>query len=230
MGLPTEETILDYGDLFWEGKGAAGTTVTVGIEFKKLGELITSIRDGRLAGHQLPGMQRYDYRWLLYEGDWRRDDATGLMLEYKGPKLGWKPLHGKMPASEFQKHLMTYLVCGGINAQHTRTRAATLEFIRDGYRWFSDRALDEHASLSQIHTPPSIGTLSPFRKAVCAWPEIGIKTSRAVEERFQRSIRAAANASAVEWASIQTVSSRGERRFGQAAALRLTQFLKGELV
>ena len=48
LGLPVEETTLDYGDLLFEGRGEGGKPVTVAIEYKKFGELMTSMRTGRL--------------------------------------------------------------------------------------------------------------------------------------------------------------------------------------
>ena len=70
-GLPVEEATLEFGDLAFLGRGEGGKKLTIGIEHKKMGDLVQSMTGGRLAGHQLPGMLgMYDRCWLIAEGDW----------------------------------------------------------------------------------------------------------------------------------------------------------------
>jgi len=45
-----------FADLAFTGRGNDDAPIEVGIEFKKLDDLVTSLRSGRLQGHQLPGM------------------------------------------------------------------------------------------------------------------------------------------------------------------------------
>lgn len=230
-GLEVEDTILPSADIAWTGKGNGGEPVDVGIEFKKLGELIQSIRDGRLAGDQLPEMGSYRYRWLLIEGVWTADEkgrmVTPRWRNYRGRKYQeWEPPPGGFSAVEFEKHLFTYLFCAGCWHWATIDRHDTLRWIEAQYRWWTDRALDEHTSHLAVHTPANLAPINPWRRAFCAWPGIGLRTSMAVDREFEHSVQVAANAPLKQWAQI-TTNDKG-RRFGEAAAAKLVRFLKGQ--
>jgi len=217
-GFEAQLVELEFGDIAFEGKGPNGTTLNVGVELKVLGDLINSLRTGRLAGHQLPGLLKtYDYTWLLVEGEWRVD-PRGYVITGKTKKS-----HSHMMASELDKQLLTLELCGGLHVAHTHTRADTVRFLGNLYRWWTDRAVDQHTSHLALHVSPTVYAISPFRAAVCQWPGIGVKTSKAVESRFH-SIRGAASASVEEWAQITT----GERKLGRKTAERVVKFLRGE--
>lgn len=226
-GYDVELTTLAYGDLSFAGKSGE----SVGIEYKKLGELITSIRDGRFASHQLPGLKDYDFSWLLWQGSYVVD-KTGLMCHITTNRFKVaqkKPIPGSISETEFQKHLLTYQLLGGIYVDHTPDQLSTLKWIGTLYRWFTDRRLDEHTSHLQTHRPASFAPLSPFRQAVTAWPGVGVKTSLNAELRFSGSIRRAATATVAEWAAITSTSTSGRiSRFGESAAHKLDRFLEGE--
>lgn len=224
-GLPVKLARLEFGDVAFVGRGADRTTLDIGVELKTLGDLVGSLRSGRLAGHQLPGLrQTYDYAWVLVEGLWRHG-AGGEIVWSRGGRRGWSPLPGGMTASELEKQLLTLELCGGLHVRHTTTRRDTLRVIGALYRWWVDTPLDHHTSHLALHEPPSLVPLSEFRQAVCRWPGIGRKTSLAVEQHFQGSIRAAACADIEEWAAITTLDERGHaRRLGPKDAQKIVNF------
>ncbi len=228
-GLPAQITELEYADLAFEGQGAKGTTLSIGIELKNINDMVGSLRSGRLAGHQLPGLrQTYDRAWVLCEGQWRHDDV-GNLVSYQGKYRGWKPLPGKMSAFELEKQLLTIELCGGVHVRHCTTRRDSLRFIGSLYRWFTDKAMDAHTSHLAVHNPPVLVAVSDFRQAVMRWPGIGLKASKAVEVRFKSSIARAGAAGVDEWAAIETVDDKGKtRRLGTSVATKLVTFLKGE--
>lgn len=229
LGLDVTLTRLEFGDVAFEGRGVKGSTVDVGIEFKRLGEMVTSIRDGRFAGHQLPGLAMYDHRWLLIEGYWKHDATTGKIVTYQGRGRGWRPLHGGMSASEYEKHLLTFELCGGVHVRQTNARADSLRVLADMYRWWTDSALDDHTSHVAVHQPATMAPLSDYRAAVYRWPGVGIKISAAVEEKWGPSILDAAKAGPEEWSELTTVDGSGKaRRFGHEAAQRVVRFLRGK--
>ena len=223
MGLPAELTELAYGDLAFEGRGEHGATVDIGIELKRLSDLLNSLRSGRLAGHQLPGMiQMYEYSWLIVEGRWGAD-RWGHVRALKG-----SPLHGQMAIGELEKTLLTLELRGGLHVCRTCNRRGTLLFISSLYHWWVDRNLDAHCSHLTVHTPQSFIPISPFRQVVAQLPGVGLKTSRAVEQHFQGSLKQAVLANADEWARITTKDGQGrERRFGTKAATRVVEFCQG---
>ena len=221
-GFDAQLVELAFGDIAFEGKGPNGTMLNIGVELKVLGDLINSLRTGRLAGHQLPGLLKtYDYAWLLVEGQWRAN-AAGQVTTQKRRGI-WAAVPGKMSASELDKQLLTLELCGGLHVAHTHTRADTLRFICNLYRWWTDRSLDGHTSHLALHVAPAVYAISPFRAAVCQWPGIGVKMSKAVEQVF-KTVRCAASASVEEWAQITT----GDRKLGKKTAERVVKFLRGE--
>lgn len=226
IGLPVESTRLEYGDIGFVGRGANGASLSIGVEYKQVGELITSIRDGRFAGGQLPGMRnQYDHAWLLVEGQWRSNES-GQMTTYQGRYRGWQAFHGKMSAVEFEKHLLTFELCGGVSVRFTNSQQDTVRFLLALYRWWTSKDLDEHSSHIAVHTPHTMVPLSDFRQAVYRFPGIGIKTSWAVEQHFNGCLRDAVNASVEEWADISTEDKNGHsKRIGKKVASDIVEFL-----
>jgi ERCC4-type nuclease len=230
---------LPFGDISFTGKGPSGTTLEIGIEYKKLGEMMTSIRDGRFSGHQLPGMLgekgMYDYGWLLIEGEWRIDDDGFLTtLQFRrGKRPEWKRAPGNMRASEYEKHLLTYQLCGGVHVRHARNQADSVRVIADLYRWWTDRAIDEHTSHLAQHRPAFLSNVSAFRRAIAAWPGVGLKWSKAAEKATVDSGNAndvvwLGSRDVVWWAVLSVVDNTGNtRRFGEANARKLVKFLRG---
>ena len=47
---------LPYTDACWNGLGPGGAAVIVGVERKRVGDMLACLKDGRFVGHQLPGM------------------------------------------------------------------------------------------------------------------------------------------------------------------------------
>ena len=228
-GLPTTMTRLDFADIAFQGKGPNGSALDIGVELKTLSDLVGSLRSGRLAGHQLPGLsQQYDYTWLIIEGMWRHNEL-GQVVTYRGKSQGWIPIPGRMSASELEKQVLTLECCGGLHVRYTNSRADTVRFVGNLFRWWTDQALDGHTSHLAVHTAPTIVPVSDFRQAVMRWPHIGFKVSKAVERTFGGSIRAASHASVDQWARIETITTAGQsRRLGQKAATEIVAFLEGK--
>lgn len=231
MNLPVELTRLEYGDFAFEGRGPEDRPLSIGIELKRLQDLATSIRNGRLAGHQLPGLTGrdsvFDAAWLVIEDHWKTN-AIGEIVLYHGKRVGWRPLKGMMTASVLHKKVLTYELRGGLHVRYTNTRHDTLRFIHDLYRWWTDKSMDAHSSHVSVHRPYSYLAMSDFRETVSRFPGIGIKTSLAVEQRFHGSLREAVNATVSDWAEIETVDRSGKRRrLGSAVAARIVAFCRG---
>ncbi len=47
MGLPAVKAHLEFGDFRFVGRGEGGVPLHIGVEYKKLGELVGSLRTGR---------------------------------------------------------------------------------------------------------------------------------------------------------------------------------------
>lgn len=235
MGLPVETTTLDYSDICFEGRGDDDRRVGIGIELKKLPDLVSSLRTGRLSGHQVPGLSGpdkvFDYAWVLIEGHYR-PSANGV-IEVPKPKRRfkqdeWVELPGRMTLAEMEKRVTTLELLCGLHIRYTSSRANTLHFLANLYRWWTDRAMDQHTSHLTPHTAHSFLPLSDFRQTVMRFPNVGLKASRAVEEYFDGSLRDAVNASVNDWAEIVTIDKTGKpRRLGTKAAQNIVEFCNG---
>lgn len=227
LGLEVEETDLEFGDIAFVGRGIGGKPVQVGIEFKKLSECIGSLRTERLQGHQAPGMQdAYDFRWLLVEGELHIDRA-GLLQRRVG-KREFKPIPGRMTLSEYNRRLLSMHLCWGLNPERTDNTAQTMKWIEACYRSWTDVDQDKHTSHLGIYQPPTLVPISDFRRAVCSWPTIGIRTSKAVEDHFKY-VSVAAVAGVSQWAEIEVITDAGKpRRIGTKDAEKIVAFLRGK--
>ena len=227
LGLPAEMTELAFGDVAFTGRGIGGKPVDIGIEYKQFGECVASMQSGRLQGHQAPGLQdTYDFRWLLVEGEILFDSQG--MVQRRCGRRNLKPLPGHMSISEYWKRLNVLHLCWGLNPAHTLTTPMTLKWIEALYRTWTDADLDKHKSHLAIYEPPRLVPLSNFRRAICKWPGIGIRTSAVLETAFQGSLRLASNAPADVWARIQVPDDKGKlRKFGESRARAVVNFLEG---
>lgn len=223
--LPIQQDKLDGGDLMFLGRGPNDTEVTVAVEFKKVRDLLDSIRSKRLPGHQLHELQPYDFRFILVEGEWKHDDS-GLVTMRSGYK-DWRPVPGRFSASELDKTLVGYVLRGGIHyVKETHTRRETVRWITSLYRNFTDVAWDDHTSHEGVYRPAALTRPSAFRNLIMGIPGVGLKTSKAIEAFFlnphtgRASPRKAIAARATTWQEIDGVGKKG--------AQTIDDFLEGQ--
>lgn len=219
LGLPVEETLLDSADVMFEGRGFAGEPILVGIEYKKLGELVQALRTERLQGHQLLKMRGadtpdspplYPFAYLLIEGS-VHVDAKGYLT--RASKFGRPPqrVGGSMTENELDKRIATIHRCGGLVPVWSDCQRRTCAIIAAWYRTFTDRSLDEHTSHVACYRPPSLVPLSEFRVFIQSIDGISFKTSKAIETYFGGSearIRDAVNAPYKVWAAIEGIGPK----------------------
>ncbi len=205
--LPLQQDKLDGGDLMFLGNGPEGKEVTVGIEFKKLRDLLSSLRSGRLQGHQLLELQPYDFRFLLVEGEWRHDEE-GFVIIRRGFK-SWGRAPGSVRAAELDKTLLGLVLRAGVVVKETHTRRDTVRWIESTYRNFTDKPWDEHGSHTGLYRPQSLVRPSPFCDFIAGIPGIGLKRAKAVERFFGGHPREAIAARADTWAHIEGIGKKG---------------------
>jgi hypothetical protein len=240
-GLPVELTQMPFGDLAFAGRGA-GTPLLIGLEHKKLPDLVQSLADNRLAGHQLLGLvnpANYDRAYLIIEGEWDAD-STGRVcrqLPIKGRRVV-SPLKGAPPAIELEKRVLTLAHRGGLHVRWTRSQAETVRFVTALYRWWSDEDLEDHRSHLAIYAPdfdPVLREpLTTFRKGLDGLVDgVGFAMSKAVENAvfdaaLERGSWERLRAMTVDdLADIAVVTSKGKtRRLGPAKAKQIKEALR----
>ena len=236
MGLDAQKWDLPAGDIAFEGRGEGGACVNIGIEFKKLDELVASIQSERLQGHQLPKMRgtteeqgAYDISWLLIEGEILYDRAGRLLQRQKKHTRNdtFKPMPGKMSISTLMKRITVLHIRGGLNPIWSPSRGTTLRWIEALYRTWTDKDLDEHESHIAMYEAPPLIPISEYRRCVRTFPAVGMKASKAFEDAFDGSLTATVMAPVDKLAAIEIVGKKGEiKRFGKQRAQELKEFFK----
>ena len=217
MGLPAESGDIP-ADIAFEGRGEKGAPVMVGIEFKKLGELVQSLRTQRLQGYQLLKMrEHFQFCYLLVEGELRYD-TKGQLLRRAG-RRDFKRLPGAMEVTELLKRLCVLHLRGGLNLLPARTRMDSLQWISALYRTWTDCNLDQHKSHIAIYQAPTLAAISEFRGFFSRIAGLGIRKTLPVEKHFKGSIRRAVNAPRSEWLKIDGI--------GEVLATHIENVLEG---
>lgn len=235
-GLPVDLCRLDSGDIYFVGRGTKGAPLNIGIEHKTVADVVSSVKTGRLQGHQLQEMRgaaegekpAFDLCWLLVEGEWIYD-KSGMLMRRSGAKR-LKPLG--MTVDELWKRLTVLHLCGGLNWLSFPHRADTVRWISAFYHALTDKDLDQHKSHLTIYTAPTLVPLSQFRRTISTLPAVAQTVSKAAELKFVNhdglpSIRRAVNASVTDWATLETSDGKGKtRKFGTSNAHKVMEAIK----
>ncbi len=214
FGVPAEAATLEFGDAAWVGRGPKQSLVTVGVEVKKLGDLLQCIRDDRYVGHQLKGLKElYDVRHLLIEGIVTAGSQREL-IAFKDGK--WKrPYEGSTWTYEaFKNWTFTQQYKSGIHVDFTADRRGTCAWLASAYTWWTAKEYEQHRSHEGLYFKPLIpGDIDPFdmpselttRRMLTAQSVIGkgvgYDKARAASEKF-KSIEQMYFASESEWATV----------------------------
>ncbi len=160
FGVSCERTHLDFADACFEGNGPLGL-VMVGIERKKLADVLDCIDTKRLAGHQLVGLRKqYKFSFLLIEGLWRPDTKSGLLLQGHirpdadgSNRIFWTENLGGGRKAMYHK-LRRYLFSvsmSGVSVIYTQDIVQTCYDIVELYQWFA-KPWRAHKSMESMHT------------------------------------------------------------------------------
>ncbi len=227
VGLPVESADLNSGDVAWIGRGEKGKATWIGIEHKKLPDLLQSLRSNRLNEQVRKMVKDYRFRYLFVEGE-LRTDTRGMLMQRAGWRREWTPIPGAASSAEVFKRLYVLQLQYGLTPIYVPNQAMAVKHIEFLYRVWTDQDLDQHKSHLGIYEPPAIIEPSEFVRSVRAWPECGLKVAHAAQGVF-RSVRRAANASAAQWAALETEDTNGKRRkVGSSTADKIVTHLTKE--
>lgn len=149
FGVSVEKVRLEFGDLCWQGNGPKGLCM-VGVERKRIDDLVQSMQSGRLSGHQLPGMvENYDFGYLVVEGFWKADPQTGELLVSMG-RDRW--VKRGIQVRAIHNYLFGLSLRAGMLVWRTGTDRETVEFVVDQYRMWTEKRWDEHKAHEQVYT------------------------------------------------------------------------------
>lgn len=211
MGQVCEITPLSWGDAALDGNGPKGP-ICVGIEIKRLHDLLNCIDDGHLNKQRVGMKGLYDKRYLLVEGFWRpRED--GLMMESRNGREWWicRP-HGRpVMYSKVYRYLLS-VELGGMSILYSQNLWHTAFNICEVFHYFQKRWSD-HTSLLEIHHL-AIPQLNFKPSLVHRWAHdldgVGVKYSVEAARLFKKG-RIMANASEEDWMKIPGIGVKTAR-------------------
>lgn len=220
-GTLVQVTRLNFGDAALTGSGPGERPVPVGIEIKSVGDLIRSIHDGRLVGHQLPGLKNcYENIWLVVEGHLECGPSGELITPW-GKTIDTP--RGAIKYNEISRFLITLTLRANINIWFTKDRAETAQFIVDLHGWWTGKDWDQHHAHLHMYQPPP---KSPFLRkprpveiVAAVLPDIGWTKARSCGEHFPNPI-SMFQASRQEWQEVPGI--------GKTIAEKVWKFIRGE--
>jgi ERCC4-type nuclease len=228
-GVDADLAKLD-ADFQWSGSGEE-KAVLCGVERKTLQDLLNSMRDRRLAGHQVGTMLRtYDVCYLVVEGVWRRGRNTGLIETRNG--VGWHVVRGNFKYAEAVRFLASLRELGGIRVWRTADEEETAAWIAEEFHWWQ-KDWEEHRTAKTLYTSelgkvPRQGTRATFRteatvleKWISALPGID---ERALElARYFSCPKDLANADTDRWMTLKGCGLK----IGRKTAERIVAAIEG---
>lgn len=201
---------------FW-GVGDNDTVLKIGIERKKIGDIVACISDGRLIHQaQICKENQIDVFVVIVEGRVHRNPDDGLL---EVPVWGinprtlrraeiYQPVRPTISYSRFDQFLTELTYLAGIIVKRSENVHETADIIQALYTNFQTPP-GKHNSLHQIYTRPNRdGVLLTrpglVRRISKEFLGIGWERSRAVAERF-KTVRELANADVKQWREIDGI-------------------------
>jgi ERCC4-type nuclease len=212
------------GDLAFSGSGANGSCM-VGIERKRLRDMLSSIQSGRFSGEQLPKLiDQYEYNYLIVEGIWRANWENGYLEEKWGN--GWMPVRlnrtgQPFVALELQSFLNTIATRTQVHILHSKNEKDTVDQVVGLERYYG-KPWDKHHGHIALHTPPQHVLLSKagtVRRVAATLDGVGWEKSATVAEQF-KSVEAMVGATVKDWMRLPG--------FGKVLASRVWKELRGQ--
>lgn len=197
-------TTLEFGDAAVLGYGDQ----LIGVERKRVGDLLRVIADGRFVSEQLPGLvNAYSRVYLLVEGEWTTR-GDGALLIRNGRSQWEQPLWGRQDGwryAEVARWLISLEEGAGIRVMRTATPQESAAWLENLEAEFL-KAPEKRRALQSLYYPPIPSLISPslVRRFAALLPGIGPGKSLAVAEHFG-TVERAVNSPLKSWLEIAGV-------------------------
>jgi ERCC4-type nuclease len=216
LNVPVRLVEMESADIRFQGLGADGEVVTIGIERKRIKDAINSMRTGRFMGHQAVGLiETCKDPVLLVEGYYR----PGNDGELESP-LGmgkWCPVRiGKSVFTyrEFDNWLNSIAVLTPIRVIRSNSQAETVRIITDLWHWWA-KPMDKHKSITVFHkTAPrriELDRPSFLRRVAKELDGVGWDKAKDIEKEF-KSVAAMVHATEEDWERIDGIGKELSKR------------------
>uniref|UniRef100_A0A6M3K154 Putative nuclease n=1 Tax=viral metagenome TaxID=1070528 RepID=A0A6M3K154_9ZZZZ len=204
---------LSYGDVMFTGNGPEGVTYRIGIERKVVRDLISSMANGRLVGHQLAGMKNsYNVVYVLVEGAFRPAQDSGLVEMYS--RHCWHVADfGESRRRFMYRDIVAFLntlgICGGVTVLRAGTRVETAAIVSALHYWWTNKEFEEHHGHMKEFVPEVVlplGKVSTVRRVAMTLPGIGWELSSRVADKFENVLQMV-SAPVEEWETIPGIGN-----------------------
>lgn len=223
MAVPTFKDTLPSGDFSFTGNGPKGLCM-VGVERKRIKDMLDCMQDSRFVGLQLPRMiEHYDFRYLIVEGIVRPQPETGVLEEHRAGQWREVCLGRQRFNWEALDKFLTTLEHAPIKIRRVGSPHGTAETVTSLYHWWTGKLWHEHKSLSGLYSAayPTIPLTEKddwVRAVAKELPGIGPEKSLWASRRW-KSIEDMVLATAEEWAELPGV--------GPVIAAKVVSTIKG---
>ena len=221
---PIKTSRLLSGDVAFDGVGRDGGKIVVGVERKRLGDMVNSMRSGRYEGSQLPGMSEYyDRVHLIIEGRYRCNLAgdlekwvVGSQSEHHAAESGlWRIFMLKDQVIRYTEldHLICRAQASGVRVRTSGDEQETAAQIISLYTQYQ-KPFDKQIFNGAIHTPQTMATVgkaSLVRRVAATLSGIGWERSGDVALKFG-TVKEMMEAGPAEWETIRGVGKTLARR------------------
>lgn len=146
-------------DAQWSGLGPDGE-ILIGAELKTINELLSSLRDGRLAGQQIELLiENYQVRYLVIAGWWRPsaggfiEIAHDLSCDPDTTYLRWHLAWGCHRYDATIHAIETICQHGGITPVFLDTEAEAALWLKTTHDWWQ-QPWESHTTSATLYIPP----------------------------------------------------------------------------
>lgn len=178
---------LSSGDFCFAGEGSTGPAL-IGVERKRIKDMLSSLRTGRLAEQLVAMLNHYDYSFLVLEGTFRTNWYSGILEDKYGKD--YAPVYvGKSTflGLELESALTSILATTSIRYIRTRTEKETVEWLVSLNHAFSSPWDKQLAKVTAIHQPEqyaTVGKASTVRRVSHALSGLGWEKSGVLEQNY----------------------------------------------
>lgn len=204
FSVPCKLEPLPFGDVCFTGNGPKGT-IGIGIERKKIHDILACINDARFSGHQLPGLlNMYKVRYLYIE-QFFYPNSDGMLRQ----SIDGSYFFLRKPPTQYDR-LYRYLLSvnlAGVSVIFTRDIYQTAYNICATY-WYFQKEWDKHDSLKRTQDI-FVPTADPHPPLVQKWAKcidgVGDKLCTRAAQLFKTPYDLA-NADPSDWMMIPGIS------------------------
>lgn len=211
--IQAEKGDLPFGDMAFDGFDTKGP-ISVGVERKRLHDMLACIDDNRYAAHQRIGMNNlFNETWLVIEGIWRPHDPEGWLMEGDNKGSWWfcRPAGRPVLYSKLRNYLFS-VERAGTPVIHTRDMSHTAFDICQLYSYYQKKSHTSHISKHRLNIPAFVEKPALVRRWAEELDGVGPKKAAQAAQIF-KTPQALANSEAIEWRAIDGIGPN------QAAAI-----------